>query len=154
MPTFAAPTMRIVLDTNVLVSLLVFGDVRLAPLHAAWAAGRLVVVSDAAVAAEFRRVLDYPQFARRCNAAQAFATYCARVELLAQHPNDIALPRCRDPDDQKFVELASVSGAEALLTEDKALLRLRRKLRFAVEPPALFQRRLTSSAPCPMANAS
>jgi putative PIN family toxin of toxin-antitoxin system len=142
MPTFTAPTMRIVLDTNVLVSLLVFGDVRLAPLHAAWAAGRLVVVSDAAVAAEFRRVLDYPQFARRCDAAQTFERYRARVDIVAAPGCDMALPRCRDPHDQKFVELAAVSGAQALLTEDKALLRLRRKLRFVVEPPALFQRRL------------
>lgn len=37
-----------------------------------------------------------------------------------------ALPRCRDPDDQKFLELARDGAADFLVTKDKALLKLRR----------------------------
>jgi predicted nucleic acid-binding protein len=37
------------------------------------------------------------------------------------------LPKCRDPDDQKFLELARDCGADYLLTKDKALLVLARR---------------------------
>lgn len=37
-----------------------------------------------------------------------------------------ALPRCSDPDDQKFLVLADVALADCLLTRDKALLKLGR----------------------------
>jgi predicted nucleic acid-binding protein len=40
-----------------------------------------------------------------------------------------ALPRCLDPDDQKFVTLAFYSSARWLLTRDKALLGLNRRLK-------------------------
>lgn len=132
--------MLVVLDTNVLVALLVFEDPQLAPLAAAWADGRLQVATNAATAAEFRRVLDYPQFAGRCDAERIHALYRARVDDAPDCGRaDAALPRCRDADDQKFLELASACGAEALLTRDKALLVLRRKLRFAVQTPLHFQ---------------
>jgi predicted nucleic acid-binding protein len=38
-----------------------------------------------------------------------------------------ALPRCRDPDDQKFLELAAASGASFLFSRDAEVLRLRRR---------------------------
>ena len=37
------------------------------------------------------------------------------------------LPKCRDPDDQKFLELARDCGADYLVTKDKALLVLARR---------------------------
>lgn len=40
---------------------------------------------------------------------------------------EIKLPRCADPDDQKFLELALASGAQCLLSKDKALLQLARR---------------------------
>jgi predicted nucleic acid-binding protein len=40
---------------------------------------------------------------------------------------EVKLPRCADPDDQKFLELALASGAECLLSKDKALLQLARR---------------------------
>ena len=39
----------------------------------------------------------------------------------------VALPRCSDPDDQKFMELARNARADWLITKDKALLKLGRK---------------------------
>ncbi|MEW9625771.1 PIN domain-containing protein [Rhodanobacter geophilus] len=39
------------------------------------------------------------------------------------------LPRCRDPDDQKFLELARACGAQWLLSRDRELLRLARRTR-------------------------
>jgi len=49
-----------------------------------------------------------------------------------------SLPRCKDPDDQKFLELAARTGANLLVSKDKALLRLARKpgLPFRIATPA------------------
>jgi predicted nucleic acid-binding protein len=38
----------------------------------------------------------------------------------------IILPKCKDKDDQKFLELARDGQADWLVTADKALLKLRR----------------------------
>jgi len=47
-----------------------------------------------------------------------------------------ALPRCSDPHDQKFLELALAAKADVLVTKDRALLDLaRRKLPFRIAPP-------------------
>jgi len=52
------------------------------------------------------------------------------------------LPACRDPDDQKFLEIARSAGAAALMTRDKALLRLTRhrliRTHFAILSPEAF----------------
>ena len=48
------------------------------------------------------------------------------------------LPRCRDADDQKFLELAATAGADVLVTKDRELLRMKRGLPFRVLPPAEF----------------
>jgi predicted nucleic acid-binding protein len=37
------------------------------------------------------------------------------------------MPRCSDPDDQKFIELAAASGAQGLVSKDRAVLKLRRR---------------------------
>jgi putative PIN family toxin of toxin-antitoxin system len=61
--------------------------------------------------------------------AAALAAYAASV----MHHRDPApaaaasLPRCKDRDDQKFLELARDSQADCLVTADKALLRLARR---------------------------
>ena len=39
------------------------------------------------------------------------------------------LPQCSDPDDQKFIELAAACKADALLSKDKQVLKLARKLK-------------------------
>ena len=49
------------------------------------------------------------------------------------------LPRCRDPDDQPFLELARDAGAMALLTRDAQLLRLARRCVFAIATPESFR---------------
>ena len=49
------------------------------------------------------------------------------------------LPKCRDPDDQKFLEAAAAARADVLITKDVALLELaRRKLPFRILTPSDF----------------
>lgn len=126
----SATPRRVVLDTNVLVSLYVFADSRLAPLRALIESGAWLALSDDACLAEFRRVLAYPMFALAPEQQQAaFAAYAAVVTRAAPDAgrNLPALPRCKDRDDQKFLELARDSAADWLVTADKALLQLARR---------------------------
>ena len=119
-----------VLDTNVLVSLYVFADSRLAPLRALIESGSWQAVCDDACMAEFRRVLAYPLFAltleRQQAAFAAYADVVLRATPAAGHDLPV-LPRCKDRDDQKFLELARDGGADWLVTADKALLKLARR---------------------------
>ena len=59
--TEVARPRRVVLDTNVAVSALVFREGQLAWLRGAWAAGRVVPLVSAATLAELVRVLAYPK---------------------------------------------------------------------------------------------
>jgi putative PIN family toxin of toxin-antitoxin system len=119
---------RVVLDTNVLLSLFVFADSRFAPLRGAVAAGRWQALTSAPCLAEYRRVLAYPRFALSAERqAEAHAAYLDLVRMVDAAPREaVALPKCRDKDDQKFLELARDGAADWLVTADNALLRLRR----------------------------
>ena len=130
-PVFLSPApRRVVLDTNVLVSLYVFDDSRFAPLRAKMENGEWQAITSEACFNEFRRVLGYAVFAlaedRQHAALAAYGTVALRF---AEPPSGavVALPRCADRDDQKFLELARDSGADWLVTADKALLRLARR---------------------------
>lgn len=121
---------RLVLDTNVVLDLLHFSDAAVAPIHRALRTGKAVCCSNAACRDELARVLSYPQFKiPKHEARRILDEYTA----LAQPCDDAAgtalppLPQCRDPDDQKFLELAQVAKADLLVTKDKALLALSRK---------------------------
>ncbi len=119
---------RVVFDTNVLLSLFVFADSRFAPLRGEVASGRWIALTSAPCLAEFRRVLGYPLFALTDERQEAaYAAYLALVRKIDAVPQAaIALPRCQDRDDQKFLELARDGGAHWLVTADKLLLKLRR----------------------------
>lgn len=123
----AAPTL--VLDTNAWLDLLVFRDAALDGLEAAVAAGVLRLAVDDRALAELGRVLRYP--ALGLDEATA-AAVLARARALATRVDAVpavALPRCRDPDDQPFLEIAAACGACVLVTRDAALLRLATRMR-------------------------
>jgi putative PIN family toxin of toxin-antitoxin system len=130
-PVFpSAPALRVVFDTNVLISLYVFADSRFAPMRAQIESGAWLALTNEACFGEFRRVLGYPLFALTNERQQAaLAAYEAHVTHHAApaQPELVALPRCKDRDDQKFLELARDAGADWLVTADKALLRLARR---------------------------
>ena len=121
---------RVVLDTNVLVSLYVFVDSRFAPLRARIDSGEWQAFTNTACFGEFRRVLGYSMFAlTEQQQSAALAAYAASATHCDEAPPAAAvpLPRCKDRDDQKFLELARDSAADWLVTADKALLRLARR---------------------------
>ena len=129
----SAESITVVLDTNVLLSLYVFGDSRFAPLRSRIESGTWQAVTNEPCVAEFARVLNYPMFSLSAQAqenALAEYVYCVhRIENSAPSKLLAALPRCTDEDDQKFLELARDSRAKWLITSDRALLKLNRRLK-------------------------
>jgi putative PIN family toxin of toxin-antitoxin system len=133
--------LKLVLDTNVVLDWLVFEDPSVAALAAAIDAGTLEVITSAECVEELERVLGYPRIgldtAQRDAALKRYAGGTKVLSALSATPSN--LPACSDPDDQKFLELAWHSGAELLVTKDRALLELAARVakqeRFAIVPP-------------------
>jgi putative PIN family toxin of toxin-antitoxin system len=129
--------LRLVLDTNVWLDWLVFDDPSVAARRAAVVDGRAEVYIDQACEEELARVLAYPRRGRPLDAA-AQAVCLERCRAAARRPDVLAaratapLPRCRDPHDQKFLQLAQSCGADFLVTRDRELLVLARRLPFGV----------------------
>jgi len=59
-------------------------------------------------------------------------------------PSRAALPKCRDPGDQMFIELADAANADALVTGDEDLLVLARRFRIPILTPEAWRRRAVS----------
>jgi predicted nucleic acid-binding protein len=79
---------------------------------------------------ELARVLAYPHIAVRLafhgmQAAQVLSQFDARARIFPVAPK--APATCKDPDDQKFIDLAVSHGA-TLLSKDKAVLCMRKRL--------------------------
>ncbi|MBI4997320.1 MAG: putative toxin-antitoxin system toxin component, PIN family [Rhodocyclales bacterium] len=123
---------RVVLDTNVLLSLFVFADSRYAPLRGRLDAGEWRALTDGRCLHEFRRVLTYPMFSLDAAAqAAAYEAYARLAETVTAAVDPVVLPECEDPDDQKFLEVARDGKAQWLVTSDKALLKLARRRKLA-----------------------
>jgi putative PIN family toxin of toxin-antitoxin system len=134
---------RVVLDTNVVVSAIVFREGRLSWLRELWRESRIVPLASRATTDELIRVLAYPKFRLSQDDIQALLSEYLPFAEPAEVGRRRApgLPRCSDPDDEKFLALAVIGNAEALVTGDKALLILAGRTRFAIESPAVFRRR-------------
>ena len=123
--------LRLVLDTNVVLDLVHWGNAEAAPILAALEDGWIECLADERTLEELQRVLAGAQLGLTADAAGArYRRYRALVCAL---PSGDAppLPRCKDRDDQKFLELAARAGADLLVSRDNALLRLRGRTRLA-----------------------
>ena len=134
----AAP-LRLVLDTNVWLDWLVFKDAALEPIKHAQTTGRIEICIDDACERELAAVLAYDlgKHTLDVNSREVKLTEYKRIACPHPSPPPLrrgggkdelpALPKCSDPDDQKFLELARACGADYLVTKDKALLVLARR---------------------------
>ena len=136
---------RAVLDTNIWLDLLVFRDPGVAALADALAGGRLEACVDDFGIHELERVLAYPlgrirlDEAARSAALDACKACAIRLSPPSLPATTAALPQCRDPHDQPFLELARACQADWLVTKDRDLLMLARRVtlrqRFAILSP-------------------
>lgn len=117
----AAP--RVVLDTNVVLSALVFGGGNFARIRRAWLQGALQPLASTVTVRELIRVLAYPKF-HLSNAEQEelLADYLphARTIRIPDPPPRVA--RCRDVLDEPFMHLALAGKARYLVSGDHDLL--------------------------------
>ena len=115
---------RVVLDTNVLVSALLFPGRSLSWLRVAWQSGAVVPLASRATTRELIRVLGYPKFRlTEQEGEDLLADYLPWCETTTPR-TDIEVPDCRDPFDRPFLELALSGRADALVTGDGDLLAL------------------------------
>ena len=123
--------MRVVLDTNTLVSGLLFGGTasRLVPW---WQSGRITLLVSGPILEEYLRVLAYPKF----RLAEEEVRGVIEEEVLP-FTETVTKPRrvlvaCRDPDDKKFLECAVGGRARYLINGDRDLRELRTYLRVTI----------------------
>ena len=119
--------MRLVVDTNVLVSALLSGGSLPAHLITLWRQGRFVLLTAAEQLDEFRRVTRYPRLRERL-APQLAGRLVNDLRAIA-----VVVPRLpqvsvsADPDDDFLLAIAMAGTADFLVTGDKnGLLVLRR----------------------------
>jgi len=120
----------IVLDTNIVLDALVFNDPAAQPLKAALAAQSVQWLATPAMRDELERVLGYPKIVARMayyqvSADEVLARFDAQVRLVEAAPKTMLT--CRDPDDQKFIDLA-VAHKAVLLSKDRAVLCMAKRL--------------------------
>lgn len=136
---------RVVLDTNVLLSALLFHAGALAWLRHAWQAKAIRPLASRDTVAELIRVLAYPKFrltaADREDLIGDYLPWCETVTV----PKRLKVPACRDPFDRPFLELALAAKADALVTGDKDLLALGSVFAVPILTPAAFRAQLPKS---------
>ena len=121
---------RVVVDTNAVLDLWAFADARVQALRQALEGGQLDWVGTPAMREELAHVLGRGVAAGYGAAGPAVLAQWdrwARPWPQAEPSPTQHRLRCRDADDQKFLDLALVSGAQWLLTSDKDLLSLARR---------------------------
>jgi putative PIN family toxin of toxin-antitoxin system len=133
---------RLVLDTNVLLSALLFHAGSLSWLRSAWQSEFILPLASHDTMAELIRVLSYPKFKltgdEREDLLADYLPWCETVTV----PNPIKVPDCRDPFDRPFLELALTAKADVLVTGDKDLLVLAETFSVPILTPAAFRERI------------
>ena len=109
---------RLVLDTNVLLSALLFPTGSVSWLRPAWQSETIRPLASRDTTMELIRVLSYPKFQLTLGEQEdLIADYVPWCEtIMVTHPPSV--PSCRDPSDRPFLELALKGLADALVTGD------------------------------------
>ncbi len=115
-----------VLDTNVILSALLFRSGVLTQLRVLWQSGKLHPVVSTPVVQELLRVLSYPKFRLTAkDTEELLADYLPYAEVVDVDPHAnslLHLPHCRDISDQMFLKVAQVAQVDYLVTGDADLL--------------------------------
>lgn len=128
--------LRVVLDTNVLVSGFVYPASIPGRIVAAWRARSLGLVLSRHIIDEMVRVL--PRLSHNRLGEEEIRDLAETLWFLCDvvEPDDHHDPDLRDPKDQAVLATLTASGADYLITGDKDLLALRDK--YPIMSPAEF----------------
>lgn len=134
---------RVVLDTNTVLDCLVFRDPAAGVLATALATGAVRWMACPSMPRELERVLGYGRLGRWTpNSECVLASFDAYACMVAEPPAPSPGPRCTDPDDQVFIDLALAERARWLVSRDRAVLKLERHARargLRIVPPARWR---------------
>jgi uncharacterized protein len=113
---------RAVLDTNIVLSSLVFPSGLAGRVRVAWQRGRVVPLVSRATVQELVRVLAYPKFhLSSSDQKELLADYLPYVETVQMPAPLPAVPECRDAMDLPFMQLAVAGRAQVLVSGDRDL---------------------------------
>jgi len=124
---------KVVLDTNVVVSATFFGGVPLKLLRAA-KEGTVDLCVTAEIVAEYHEVL-LRFFGPGSEADVAIVLDGLLTNALVVAPVDLPSPLAADPDDDKFIACAIAANADLIVSGDKHLLSLHGRIPIPVLPP-------------------
>ena len=116
---------RAVLDTNVLISALLFSGLP-SRLVSAWQASRFQPAISQPILEEYLRVLAYPKFRLTVKEIRSLIEEELLPYTETVHVKTIRRTLARDPDDAKFIESALAGDVPWLVSGDADLLTLRR----------------------------
>ena len=141
----SASLARVVIDTNLVLSALVFAQGRVTPLRLAWQNQQIQPLVSKTTAAELIRVLQYPKFKLSADDQQElladYLPYCQTIVIPEPPP---VTPECRDQFDVPFLQLALAGEAHALITGDQDLLCLADNFTCPILTAEQFLQTLTS----------
>jgi len=132
---------RAVLDTNVLVSALLFTGSP-SQLIPAWQAGRVRPVVSAEILEEYVRVLAYPKFKLTDSEIRGLIEEEVLPFVDTVRARPISVPTLRDPDDLKFIACAVAAGVRWLVSGDDDLLSLRKVITVEIVSITTFLQQL------------
>lgn len=116
---------RVVLDTNVVLSALVFGGGVAGVLRQAWQQGVFTPLVSTDTVRALLRVLAYPRFRlSESDQESLLADYLPHAEVVRVPQPPPLVPDCRDPADLPFLQLAMAGRARWLVSGDGDLLSL------------------------------
>jgi uncharacterized protein len=137
--------MRVILDTNVLISGLLIAQGAPATLLDAWEQGLFTLVACDKLIAELREVARRPFFRERLRASTVEVLAAGLRDFTAFYENLPAGARAPDPKDTFLLALAEVNSADFLVTGDKKLLTLKHHKSTRIVSPATMVEQLKQS---------
>jgi putative PIN family toxin of toxin-antitoxin system len=130
---------RIVFDTNTVVSALLFEHGQLSWLRDHWRSSAVAALVSRVTVDELIRVLAYPKFdLNKAEIEALLADYLPFTNVVTVSPQPLS-PQCSDMNDQMFVDLAIQGQADILVTGERVLLAM--DIGVTIERPAEYKRR-------------
>lgn len=133
----------VVLDSNVVLSALLFRSDSANRLRQAWQGGLFQPLASSETIVELMRVLAYPKFhlspTDQHELLADYLPWTTSVRIPDPRPK---VPACRDPADMAFLELATAGHAQRLVSGDRDLLALAGHAKFDIITLAEFLKQL------------